>query len=238
VSRRKQVGKQVRRRKYRRVRFDLIAIGVLLVAIGILAYYIAGALTTGSQGGSTARPDPREVLREFLDTGAPRNETITLLYRVRGDVPASGYVLGTLDYLYLSIRKEFSRSNESGTYSVSYIAFPYAVQPQLYLVPELLGLAFRAGNLSDVFFNPTIVSSWSNLSVESLGRSTVDNEALGRVIVDIHRYMYTRSIDGVLRNVSVLAYRASELGLIPVKAEVRINGYLFSVELISVQRVS
>ena len=217
---------------------DLVSIGVLLIVIGVLAYYIIGTLTTGSQEGSTAGLDPREVLRGLLDVGSPRNETVALVYKVRGDIPASGYVLGTLDYLYITVRKEFSKSNESGVYRVSYSAFPYAVQPQLYLVPEVLGLAFRAENVSSLFFNPTITSSWSNLSVESLGSSTVDNEALGGVTVVVHRYTYVRTIDGVPRNISVVVYREPELGLVPIKAEVRVDRCSFSVELTNVQRAS
>ena len=237
MSRKGQVGKQVRRRKYRRVRFDLIAIGVLLIAAGILAYYIAGTLSTGSQGGLTAELDPREALRGFLDIGTLRNETLVLVYRVRGDVPASGYVLGTLDYLYLTIRKEFSRGNESEVYVVSYSAFPFAVQPQLYLVPEVLGIAFKAESLGEIFFNPTITSLWGNLTIENFGSSTTDNRAFGRVAVAIYRYTYTRTIDEVPRNISVVVCRGSEVGLIPIKAEVRVDGSSFTVELVSVQKL-
>ena len=237
MSRKGQVGKQVRRRKYRRVRFDLVAIGVLLIAAGILAYYIVGTLSTGSQGGPTAKADPRETLRGLLDIETPRNETLVLIYRVRGDVPASGYVLGTLDYLYLTIRKEFSRGNESGVYRVSYSTFPFAVQPQLYLIPEVLGVTFKAESLSEIFFNPTITSLWNNLSIESLGSSTIYNRALGDVTVAIYRYKYTRTIDEVLRNISVVVYRGSEVGLIPIKAEVHIDRSSFTVELVDVQKL-
>ncbi len=237
MSRKGQAGKQIRRRKYRRIRFDLIAIGMLLIAAGILAYYIVGTLSTGSQGGPTAKPEPREALRGLLDIGTPRNETLVLVYRVRGDVPASGYVLGTLDYLYLTIRKEFSKSNESGVYGVSYSAFPFAVQPQLYLIPEVLGVAFRAENLSEVFFNPTITSLWNNLSIVNLGSSTIENGVLGSVAVAIYRYTYTRTIDEVPTNISVVVYRGSEVGLIPIKAEVRVDRSSFTVELADVQKL-
>jgi len=188
--------------------------------------------------GPGTRVSPREVLQRFLELGDRRNETIVLVYKVRGDIPTSGYVLGTLDYLYLTVRKEFSGGNESDVYRVSYSALPYAVQPQLYVVVEVLGIAFRAENLSTLFLNPTVVSSWSNLSIENLGSLTVDNEALGRVSVSAYRYTYVRTIDNVPRNISVTVYRGVELGLVPVKAEVSIDRCVFTIELVNVQRLS
>lgn len=206
--------------------------------IGIVAYQLIGVVTTGGQAGSGTRVSPREVLQRFLELGDRRNETIVLVYKVRGDIPTSGYVLGTLDYLYLTVRKEFSAGNESDVYRVSYSALPYAVQPQLYVVVEALGIAFRAENLSTLFLNPTVVSSWSNLSIENLGSLTVDNEALGRVSVSAYRYTYVRTIDNVPRNISVTVYRGVELGLVPVKAEVSIDRCVFTIELVNVQRMS
>jgi hypothetical protein len=206
--------------------------------IGIVAYQLIGVVTTGGQTGSGTRVGPREVLQRFLELGDRRNETIVLVYKVRGDIPTSGYVLGTLDYLYLTVRKEFSAGNESNVYRVSYSALPYAVQPQLYVVVEVLGIAFRAENLSTLFLNPTVVSSWSNLSIESLGSLTVDNEALGRVSVSAYRYTYVRTVDNVPRNISVTVYRGVELGLVPVKAEVSIDRCVFTIELVNVQRMS
>jgi len=215
----------------------LVAVGVLLVVMGIVAYQLIGVVTTGGQTGSGTRASPREVLQRFLELGDRKNETIVLVYKVRGDIPTSSYVLGTLDYLYLTIRKEFSRSNESDVYRVNYSALPYAVQPQLYVVAEVLGLVFRAENMSTLFLNPTVVSSWSNLSIENLGSLTVNNEALGKVSVSAYRYTYVRTIDNIPRNISVTVYRGVELSLVPVKAEVGIDRYVFTVELVNVQKV-
>lgn len=234
-ARRKYAGKQISRRKYRRVRYDLIILGLILVFSGVLVYNIISSAQPPSGSGSK-KESPAEVLRAFVSDGGGRNGSIVLVYKVRGDLPADSFVLGTLDYAYIYIGKEVITSNESSR--TVYTSFIYATQGPLYVVAELLGLGFRSENISEVFFNPYIVSTWMNATTEELGERVVRSTLLGEVKVLSHLHRFYRTIEGKVRHVEVLALRLIDFGNIPVRVEASVDDSRFVLELVDLKRLT
>ncbi|MCX8184621.1 MAG: hypothetical protein RMI56_07125 [Sulfolobales archaeon] len=233
----KYVGKQISRRKYRRrVRYDLLVLGLVMIAAGVLIYNIIIAATPPSGSSEAVREKPVNILKQFTDVENPKNESIVLVYKVRGDFPAGSYILGTLDYLNIYIGKEVLVGNKSRETLLT--SFIYTVQTPLYTIAEVLGMAFRASNISEVFFNSRIVNTWINVSTESLGREVLKTDLLGDVEVVTHVYRYYKSIEGKLMHIEVVVKRAVNFGLLPVRASVDIGGSRFTLELFELRKVS
>jgi len=232
---RKQVGKQITRRKYRKIRYDLIVLGIILIVSGILVYNIIMAAQP-PPGAETKKEDPLGVLRNFVSENRAINESIILVYKVRGNIPSSTFVLGTLDYVYIYISKEVTTSNESRR--TMFTSIIYANQGPLYAVAEVLGLAFKSENIDDVFFNSQIRTTWTNLTVSSLEERVISSKALGEVKTVSQVYRYYRAIDGETKYIEVAALRLIDFGYIPVQADVTINNYRFSLELVDIRKVS
>ena len=237
-SQRKQVGKQVVRKRYRRVRYDLLVLGLILVVSGLLAYSIIANVTGGARPpeGAETGEDPLGVLRLFASAENLKNESVLLVYRVRGDVAADSYVLGTLDYVAIYVTKEVTTLND--TTRVAFASFMHAVQGPLHLIAEVLGLAFRAESIRDLFFNPTIRNTWINATVEELGERVEHLDPLGNVRVSSEVYRFYRVIEGRVRYIEVVALRYADAGHVPVKVEARVDSSRFSMELVSARRVS
>ncbi|MCX8209287.1 MAG: hypothetical protein N3G79_06590 [Sulfolobales archaeon] len=233
---RKHVGKQISRRRYKRVRYDLLVLGLVMIVAGLLVYNIITAAAPRPGVGETTREKPADLLKRITDIEVIKNGSVVLVYKVRGDVPVGSYVLGTLDYLSIYIGKEVLVGNESRV--TSYTSFLYTAQAPLYVVAEVLGMALRTSNVSEVFFNPQIVNTWINASTKYLGRETLKSELLGDIEVVTQIYTYYKSIDGKLRRIEVEVKRAVDFGLLPLKASVVIDGEKFALELTDLRKIS
>ncbi|MEM0065695.1 MAG: hypothetical protein QXZ22_03560 [Sulfolobales archaeon] len=233
-KRKKQVGKQITKKKYRKVRYDLIFIGVILIISGVLVYNII--ITAQPPSGSNTKEDPMEVLKSFVGGDRVKNESIILVFKIRGNIPYTTFVLGTLDYVYIYISKEVTTLNEST--KTTFTSYMYASQGPLYTVAEILGLAFKSERIDDVFFNSQIRATWSNLTVLDLGERTINIKVLGEVRIASQVYRYYRTIDGKTRYIEVTAQRLIDLGYIPAQVDVTIDNDRFSLELIDVRKVS
>ena len=231
----KQVGKQVVRRRRRRIRYDLMVFGLILIAVGFLVYNVVTSVTTPIGGGAAESGKPLDLLRRLADTSTRKNESVILVYRIRGELPTSSYTLGTLDYVYVYISKEFLLVNESE--KIAYTTLLYAVQGPLNLVAEVLGLGFKSEALSDVFFNPTVRTTWANLTIEEGGVEQFTSELLGGLSVLPQTYRYLKTIEGRSLYIEVKAFRAVDLGLIPVRVEASVGSSRFSLELVEVRGV-
>ncbi len=234
---RKQVGKQVVKKRYKRVRYDLVVLGSILVIAGLLTYGIVANVATGTQpsGSAEAGENPLEVLRLLASAENLKNESVILVYRIRGDLPADSYTLGTLDYVTAYVAKEVTTLN--GTSRIAFALFTRAIQGPLYLVTEVLGLGFRAENIADLFFNPEIRTTWINATVEDLGERVVDVGPLGSVRVSSQVYRFYKVINNRVRYIEVEALRCVDAGYIPVRVEAGVDGNRFVMELVSVRRV-
>lgn len=234
-AKKKYVGKQISRKKYRRVRYDLIILGLVLVVSGILVYNIVSSAQPPS-GSGVKKESPSEVLKAFVSESGRKNESIILVYKVRGDLPADSFTLGTLDYAYIYIGKEVTTSNESSR--TTYTSFIYASQGPLYVVAEVLGLGFRSEGVTEVFFNPHIMSTWINVTTENLGERVVHSSLLGEVKTSSQLYRFYRTIEGKVRHVEVLALRLVDFGYIPVRVEASVDESRFVLELVDLKRLS
>lgn len=233
--RKKHVGKQVSRKKYRRVRYDLIILGLVLVVSGILVYNIVSSAQPPS-GAGVKKESPSEVLKAFVNEGGSRNESIILVYKVRGDLPADSFTLGTLDHAYIYIGREITMSNESS--KTTYTSFIYANQGPLYVVAEVLGLAFKSEGIGEVFFNSQIMSTWINVTTENLGERLMHSTLLGEVRVFSQLYRFYKTIEGKVRYIEVLALRLVDFGYIPLRVEVSVDDNEFFLELVDLRRLS
>jgi len=231
------VGKQVTKKKYRKVRLDLIVVGVILAIAGVLIYNIILATQpSGTSGGSAE--NPVEILKSFISTQDLNNRSIILTYKARGNVPANSFILGTLDYIYIYINKEIILGNSTTNTTITYRSIIYSVQEPLYVLADVLGLAFRSNNFTDIFFNPSIISTWTNLTVERYDKEKYTSNVLGDLLVIPQLFKYYKSINGELRFVEVRTLRAAELGLTPIKIMISIDGSKLELELTNVNKVS
>ncbi|MEM1623442.1 MAG: hypothetical protein QW543_04845 [Sulfolobales archaeon] len=236
----KQVGKQITKRKYRRVRYDLIVLGVVLIISGVLMYNIIIAVQPSS-GPNIKEPNIKEenlveILKRFVSESQVKNESIVLVFRVRGNIPYSAFTLGTLDYIYVHIGKEVITLNEST--KTTFTSFVYTNQAPLHIIAEVLGLAFKSERIDDIFFNSQIIATWHNLTVENLGERIIDLKVLGEMKTVSQVYRYYKAIDGKTRYVEVTAWRLIEFGYIPARVDAAIDDKRFSLELINVRKVS
>lgn len=227
----KQVGKQVVKKRYKRVRYDLMVVGLVLVIAGILIYNIV-SVTHAPRSEEARIKDPSKVLRKFVSSGELANATVMLIYKIRGEVPAASYTLGTLDYVNIVVRKEVAALNE--TVSVSYRSFIHTTQGPLLILAEVFGLAFSSESFRELFFNPLITSTWMNLSIEHYGTENFSSSLLGDVVVEPQVYRYCKVIDELFRCFEVKAFRAIEFELLPIKIVARVNGSEVSAELVNV----
>lgn len=230
----KQVGKQVVKRRYRRVRYDLVVVGLVLVIAGILVYNIVSVVhTPGSEGAKIK--EPSRILKGFISLKELANASIMLVYKIRGYAPAASYTLGTLDYVNIVVRKDVIARNE--TTSVSYRSFIYTTQGPLFILAEIFGLAFASESFRELFFNPLITSTWSNLSIERYSVENLASGLLGEVIVEPQVYRYCKIIDEMFRCFEVRAFRAVEFELLPIKIVARVNGNEVVAELVNVVEI-
>ncbi len=236
-SSRKQVGKQITRRRYRRIRYDLLIVGVVLIIVGVLVYNIILAIQPPNVGSSTSE-NPVDLLKKFISTQDLNNRSVVLLYKVRGDVPASSFTLGTLDYVYIYINKEVVLGGNTTNTTITYRSIMYSVQEPLYILAEVLGIAFRSSNFSEIFFNPSIVSTWTNLTVERYGEEKYSSKVLGDISVIPELFKYYKSINGKLMLIEVRSLRAAEFGLLPTRVTVSIDGNKLELELVNINKVS
>lgn len=232
---RKQVGKQVTRKRYKKIRYDLVILGSILIVAGVLVYNIIITAQPPS-GPETKKENPLEILNLFISAERVKNESLILVYKVRGDVPAGSFVLGTMDYIYVYIGKEITLSND--TKSTVFTSFIYASQNPLYIVAEVLGLAFKSNNFSDVFFNSMMRTTWINSSLEQHSVKVEKSSLLGDVEVVPQVYRYYKVIDGKIRYIEVAALRATNIGYVPIKVEASIDNSKFDMELVDLRRVS
>lgn len=234
---RKQVGKQITRKKYRRVRYDLVIVGAALIIAGVLVYNIILAVRPPNVGSNTTE-NLVDLLKKLISTRDLNNRSVVLLYKVRGNVPSNSFILGTLDYVYLYVNKEVILRNNASNTTITYRSIMYSVQEPLYVLADVLGLAFRSSNFSDIFFNPSIVSTWINLTVEKYGEEKYTSNVLGDISVVSQLFKYRKPINGKLMFIEVRSLRAIEFGLLPIRVTISIDGNKLELELVNISKAS
>ncbi|MCD6428384.1 MAG: hypothetical protein J7L12_02065 [Desulfurococcales archaeon] len=250
----KEAGKIIKKKKVRmgpslrlrRLRWDIIAIVVIVAVIAYVGYALvfASMQEQGNQEGIKSMDELYEGLEKVI-VKKYRNVSVDLWYYIRGTIPCKGYDVGVKDFAQIRLfyyeitvptetkvgNKTVTENKTIGGYNVLYLRVPYltdllsitGVGPAVYGYTNNVSHLF----IDDEALNKTLKG---NLTKKLLGKEEIEVGTLGKVSTYKVRYVYDVTESGKAYHVNATVWYEDKFK-IPVKLVFNINGRLLAIEL-------
>ncbi|MCD6084476.1 MAG: hypothetical protein J7J20_02915 [Desulfurococcales archaeon] len=253
----KETGKIIKKKKVRkgpslrlkRVRWDIVAVIVIIAVIAYVGYNLVYASMQKQEGIEAVEDISR--LYEGLEKVVVQNNSnvsIDLWYYVRGDVPCGNYVMGVKDFIQVrifyyevTIPAGTKVGNETTTenktisgYHILYLRAPYLID--LLMLTGVNTLYGYTDNISNMFLNYEVLNRTlrGNLSKELMGSEVLDLGKLGNASTIKIRYTYSLPLSNTTAySITATVWYENKFKL-PVKLILSINGSVTTIELRSI----
>ena len=249
----KEAGKIIKKKKarrspslrLRRLRWDIIAVLVIVAVIAYVGYNLVFA-SMQKQESSESVEDIKK-LYEGLEKIVGRrysNVSIDLWYYMRGELPCGNYVMGIKDfvqvrlfYYEVTVPSETKVGNETvtenktvGSYHILYLRAPYLTD--LLILTGVSTLYGYADNISNIFISDEVLSETlkNNLTKKFLGSEVIKLGKLGNISTLKVQYIYSLTADDTTYHINATVWYESKFKM-PVKLVFNINGRMLAIEL-------